>query len=316
MPLSPHVPELGALELFVSVARLGSIGAAARYAGISQQAASTRLRTMEAQVGAVLLERDPRGSRLTPAGALLADWAAPLLDLAGALDSGIASLRRARDTHLRVASSLTVAEHLVPAWLVALRGDYEQARRPAEITLVAANSEAVAGLVAERRADLGFVEGPAAPPGLRSRVVAADRLAVVVRPDHPWARRRSPVRPAELASTPLVEREEGSGTRQVLRAALSAALGGDAELAAPALRLTTTTAIRQAVRAGAGPAVLSLLAVREAVAAGTLTEVAVPGIDLGRSLRAVWAGAAQPPAGPARDLVAVAARLGAPADFT
>ena len=250
MPLSPHVPELGALELFVSVARLGSIGAAARYAGISQQAASTRLRTMEAQVGAVLLERDPRGSRLTPAGALLADWAAPLLDLAGALDSGIASLRRARDTHLRVASSLTVAEHLVPAWLVALRGDYEQARPPAEITLVAANSEAVAGLVAERRADLGFVEGPAAPPGLRSRVVAADRLAVVVRPDHPWARRRSPVRPAELASTPLVEREEGSGTRQVLRAALSAALGGDAELAAPALRLTTTTAIRQAVRAG------------------------------------------------------------------
>ncbi len=152
----------------------------------------------------------------------------------------------------------------------------------------------MAALIAERQADLGFVEGPAAPPGLRSRVVAADRLAVVVRPDHPWARRRSPVRPAELASTPLVEREEGSGTRQVLRAALKAVLGGDAELATPALRLTTTTAIRQAVRAGAGPAVLSLLAVREAVAAGTLAEVAVPGIDLGRRLRAVWAGAAQP----------------------
>jgi molybdate transport repressor ModE-like protein len=334
VPLSPHVPDLGALELFVSVARLGSIGAAARHAGISQQAASARLRTMEAQVGAVLLERDPRGSRLTPAGALLADWAAPLLDLAGALDSGIASLRRARDTHLRVASSLTVAEHLLPAWLVALRSEYEQAGRPpAEITLVAANSEAVAAMIAERQADLGFVEGAAPPPGLRSRVVATDRLAVVVRPDHPWARRRSPVRPAELASTPLVEREEGSGTRQVLRAALRAALrgdgqlagngqlagegepGADGELAAPALRLTTTTAIRQAVRAGAGPAVLSLLAVREAVAAGTLAEVAVPGIDLGRRLRAVWAGAPQPPAGPARDLVAVAARLGAPADF-
>jgi len=316
VPLSPHVPDLGALELFASVARLGSIGAAARHAGISQQAASARLRTMEAQVGAVLLERDPRGSRLTPAGALLADWAAPLLDLAGALDSGIASLRRARDTHLRVASSLTVAEHLVPAWLVALRSDYEQAGRPAaEITLVAANSEAVAAMIAERQADLGFVEGPEPPPGLRSRVVAADRLAVVVRPDHPWARRRSPVRPAELASTPLVEREEGSGTRQVLRAALSAALGGDGELAPPALRLTTTTAIRQAVRAGAGPAVLSLLAVREAVAAGTLAVVGVPGIDLGRRLRAVWAGSPQPPAGPARDLVAVAARLGAPADL-
>jgi molybdate transport repressor ModE-like protein len=311
VPLSPHVPGLETLELFVSVARLGSIGAAARRAGISQQAASARLRTMEAQVGAVLLTRDPRGSRLTPAGALLADWAAPLLDLAASLDSGIASLRRAREAQLRVAASLTVAEHLVPAWLVALRQGYEQAgRAAAEITLIAANSEAVATLVTQRQADLGFVEGPAAPPGLRSRVIAADRLAVVVRPDHPWARRRSPVRPAELAATPLVEREEGSGTRQVLRAALGAALGGGTGLAVPALRLSSTTAIRQAVQAGAGPAVLSQLAVREAVAAGQLAEVTVPGIDLRRDLRAVWAGSVQPPPGPARDLVAVAARLG------
>jgi DNA-binding transcriptional LysR family regulator len=143
-------------------------------------------------------------------------------------------------------------------------------------------------------------------------VVAADRLAVVVRPDHPWARRRSAVRPAELATTPLVEREEGSGTRQALRAALTACLGQGTELAAPALRLSTTTAVRQAVQAGAGPAVLSLLAVRENVAAGLLAVIPVPGLDLGRRLRAVWAGAAQLPAGPARDLLAVAMRFGAP----
>jgi DNA-binding transcriptional LysR family regulator len=145
--------------------------------------------------------------------------------------------------------------------------------------------------VAEHGVDLGFVEGPSAPRGLRSRVVAADRLAVVVRPGHPWARRRSPVRPAELADTPLVEREEGSGTRQALRAALTASLGRGTQLAAPALRLSTTTAARQAVRAGAGPAVLSLLAVRENVAAGLLAVIPVPGLDLGRKLRGVWVGA-------------------------
>jgi molybdate transport repressor ModE-like protein len=307
--LSPHVPDLAALELFVAVARYGSIGAAARHTGISQQAASARLRAMESQVGTVLLDRDPRGSRLTAAGALLVDWAAPLLAQAAELDSGIASLRRARDAQLRVAASLTIAEHLLPAWLVALRDEYEQAgRQPAEITLVAANSEAVA----EHGVDLGFVEGPVPPRGLRSRVVAADRLAVVVRPDHPWARRRSPVRAAELAATPLVEREEGSGTRQSLRAALTACLGPGSQLAAPALRLSTTTAVRQAVQAGAGPAVLSLLAVRENVAAGLLAVIPVPGLDLGRRLRAVWVGAPQPPAGPARDLIGVAVRLGAP----
>jgi hypothetical protein len=58
--------------------------------------------------------------------------------------------------------------------------------------------------------------------------------------------------------------------------------------------------------------VLSLLAVRENIAAGLLAAVPVPGLDLGRRLRAVWAGAAQLPAGPARDLMAVASRLGAP----
>jgi DNA-binding transcriptional LysR family regulator len=109
-----------------------------------------------------------------------------------------------------------------------------------------------------------------------------------------------------------VVREEGSGTRQALHAALTACLGRGTQLAAPALRLSTTTAVRQAVRAGAGPAVLSLLAVRENVAAGLLAVIPVPDLDLGRRLRAVWAGGTQPPAGPARDLMAVAIRLGAP----
>jgi molybdate transport repressor ModE-like protein len=315
VPLSPHVPDLATLELFVGVAREGSIGAAARRAGISQQAASARLRAMEAQVGAVLLDRDPRGSRLTRAGALLADWAVPLLAQADELDTGIASLRRARDAQLRVAASLTVAEHLLPAWLVALRAECEQARRAApEVTLIATNSLAVAAQLSGREAELGFVEGPAAPRGLRSRVVARDRLVVVVRPDHKWARRRAPVSPAELAATPLVEREEGSGTRQSLHQTLAGYLGKDIELAAPAMQLTTSTAIRQAVSAGAGPAVLSILAVRDVLGAGLLTVVPVAGVDFHRKLRAVWLGAPQPPAGPPRDLVAIAARLGAPSD--
>jgi molybdate transport repressor ModE-like protein len=315
VPLSPHVPDLATLELFAGVAREGSIGAAARRAGITQQAASARLRAMEAQVGTVLLDRDPRGSRLTPAGALLADWAAPLLAQADELDTGIASLRRARDAQLRVASSLTVAEHLLPAWLVALRAECELARRGApEVTLVATNSQAVAAMLSGHDAELGFVEEPTAPRGLRSRVVARDRLVVVVRPDHPWARRRAPVSPAKLAATPLVEREAGSGTRQSLHQALASCLGTDVELAAPAMQLTTSTAIRQAVSAGAGPAVLSILAVQDVLAAGLLTVVPVAGVDLHRKLRAVWLGAAQPPAGPPRDLVAIAARLGAPSD--
>jgi len=66
------------------------------------------------------------------------------------------------------------------------------------------------------------------------------------------------------------------------------ALFGLGPLATPLLELSTSTAVRSAVAAGAGPAVLSDLAVRDDVATGRLVQVAVRGVDLTRRLRAVW----------------------------
>jgi DNA-binding transcriptional LysR family regulator len=157
--------------------------------------------------------------------------------------------------------------------------------------------------VSDGRADLGFVEGPNVPRSLRSKTVGHDRLVLVVPPGHPWARRRA-VTPAELAATPLVSREEGSGTREVLAAALVRSLGPGAAQAPAALSLSTTSAIRAAVLAGAAPAVLSRLSVGDDLAAGRLVHVEVTGLDLRRPLRAVWRGSAGLPAGAARDLVA------------
>jgi DNA-binding transcriptional LysR family regulator len=189
-----------------------------------------------------------------------------------------------------------VAEYLMPGWLLALRG----ARPGTAVTLRTANSAAVAGEVLAGAADLGFVEGVATPPGLSGTVVAADRLVVVVAPRHPWARRRGGVTAGELAATPLVLREEGSGTREVLDRAL-AAHGG---VSAPVLELASTTALKAAAASGAGPVVLSELAVADEVATGRLVAVPVADLDLRRPLRAVWAPGRRP-AGPARELLAL-----------
>ncbi|MGK5643173.1 LysR substrate-binding domain-containing protein, partial [Streptomyces sp. URMC 126] len=115
---------------------------------------------------------------------------------------------------------------------------------------------------------------------------------------HPWARRRAPLTRAELAATPLILRESGSGTRQVLDAAL-AAENGPAE---PLLELASTTAVKAAVVSGAGPSVLSELAVGDELAARRLVEVSVAGLSLRRDLRAVWP-LGQRPVGPAWDLL-------------
>ncbi|MFJ4676811.1 MULTISPECIES: LysR family transcriptional regulator [unclassified Kitasatospora] len=294
MALSPHVPELGALELLLAVARLGSVGRAAAELGVSQPAASARIKGMERQIGVPLLERSPRGSRPTEAGRLVVEWARQVVEAAQALDAGIDALRGRRDARLRVVASLTVAEYLMPGWLLALN----EAIPGTAVTLRTANSHDVAAQVLAGEADLGFVEGTSTPPGLSGAVVAADRLVVVVSPEHRWARRRTPVTGAELAATPLVLREVGSGTREVLEEAL-APYGGPA---APRLELASSTALKAAAMTGAGPVCLSELAVTEELATRRLVAVPLAGLELQRPLRAVWP-AGQRPAGPARELL-------------
>src|SRR5699024_8558870 len=73
--------------------------------------------------------------------------------------------------------------------------------------------------------EVGFVESPTVPRGLHSTTVAVDRLVVTVPPTHPWSRRRTPLSVAELAATPLVVREPGSGTRTTLDLALRSTSG-------------------------------------------------------------------------------------------
>jgi molybdate transport repressor ModE-like protein len=305
MELSSHVPDLAALEVLLSVARAGSLNSAARQIGVSQQAVSARIRAMEAQTGVALIRRTPRGSSLTAEGAVVAEWAARLLDVAAELDAGIAALRADRRSRLRVSSSSTIAEQLLPAWLASFRAAAIRRGIPApDVVLTAANTETVIGHVGDGTADLGFIEGPRQPTGLRSRVIGHDRLVVVVAPGHPWTRRRSGVSAAELASTSLVSREGGSGTRDTLAAALAAAVGHGAAQAPAALSLSTTAAVRAAVLAGAAPAVISKLAVADDLTAGRLIETKTPELDLRRALRAIWAGPKNPPAGAARDLVA------------
>ncbi len=299
------MPELGALEVLLAVAHTGSLSAAAREVGVSQQAVSARISSIEAQTGVQLVVRTMHGSTLTAAGVVVAQWAARLLDVAGELDAGLAALRHDLRTHVRVSSSLTIAEHLLPGWLVSLQAAAQhRGEVAAEVVLTAANSDTVIEQVRHGQADVGFTEGPHSPRGVRSRVIGRDELVFVLRPDHPWVRRRRTVTAAELNEIPLVSREEGSGTRYALRAALAAALGQDSVPTPPALALSTTSAVRAAVLAGAGPAVLSELAVADDIASHRLGRVAVSGIDLRRQLRAIWMGPRHPPAGAVRDLIA------------
>jgi DNA-binding transcriptional LysR family regulator len=278
--LPPSTPDLIALDLLDSIAELGSLGQAASRHRMSQPAVSMRMTQLERRLDVSLLQRSPAGTRLTPAGTRVAALSRRVLSEARAMMTGVDALIAEESSHLRIAASLTIAEHLLPGWLGALHHESPEVILAVEVT----NSSKVLARVGDGSADVGFVEGhETRPDAMAAVVVRSDRLVVVVDPAHRWARRESPVAGAELASAELIVREPGSGTREVLEDALSPWGGPRSHL-----ELGSTASILAAVRRGHGPAVLSALAVAEDIGAGHLVAVPTEDLDLAQSLCAIW----------------------------
>jgi DNA-binding transcriptional LysR family regulator len=300
--MNETVHDLGALRALREVGRQGSIAAAAAVLGVSQQAISARMRTLERAMGVTLLARTPAGSHLTEQGRLIVGWAEDVLDAADRLEAGLRSIRSGVSHRLSIAASQTIAEHLVPHWLVELRGIEQAAAEqtgagtagtgpapgssPTVVELTVANSTGVIELVRDVKVRLGFIETPHLPADLVTAHLRDDEMLVVTAPGHPWARRRGPLSLAEVAATPLVMREAGSGTRDTLTDHLAA----QHPPLTPriTMELGTSAAVRSAIAAGVGPGVLSRLAVRDDLVLGRLVAVEVTGPPLTRQLTAVW----------------------------
>src|ERR1700678_3950863 len=91
--MTETVHNLGALRALREVGRQGSIAAAAAVLGVSQQALSARMRTLERTMSITLLARTPAGSHLTEQGRLVVGWAEDVLDAADRLEAGLRSIR-------------------------------------------------------------------------------------------------------------------------------------------------------------------------------------------------------------------------------
>ncbi len=270
--------DLETLRLLVAVSETGSLSAAAARRGISQPAASARVREFESRWRLAVVHRSARGSRMTTDGEAVVSWARGVLHAADTMRSSMSALTGRRRAGVTVAASLTVAEYLLPRWL----GELHQRRPEVQPVLRVVNSDTVADAVRSGEADIGFIESARLPAGLARAGVGHDSLVVVVAPGHAWARRRTPLTLAELRGARWVLRESGSGTRSTF----DAALGSDPEVA---LEATSTAALVGAAAAGVGPGVVSGMSVRAELELGRL--VAVPtDLDLGRPLSCVWRG--------------------------
>jgi DNA-binding transcriptional LysR family regulator len=272
--------DLPALGLFVDAVDLGSLSAAARRQRITQPSASQAIGRLERRLGMALLRRGPRGSQPSPEGELLAGHAREVLTALHRFAAQADAVRAGARGQIRVAASYTNAEYVLPVRVA----DFGAVRPDVAVRLTVANTDEVVTAVRAGEVELGFVEGPGAFTGLRTRRIGHDELAVVVAPSHPWAGRET-LPGNSLAATPLLLRERESGTRRTYEAAAARA---GYRVAEPYGVMTSTEALKAAVRAGLGATVVSRLAVQDELRDGSLVAVRVTGLDLGRDLRAIW----------------------------
>ncbi len=249
------------LRIFVAVAERQHVTAAARALNLTQSAVSNALAALEERHAIHLFDRVGRGVVLNENGRLFLAEARAVLARARLAEAALADLGGLRRGRLAIVASQTIAGYWLPERLVR----FHERHPGIELDVQVGNTREVAQAVLGGAAELGFVEGELDHPLLTRQAVGQDRLVILVHPSHAWATAKT-LRGSDLTLVSWVMREQGSGTRSSLEAALTAA-GCDPTTLSIAMTLPSNEAVLSAVRAGAGMTALSEHVARAALAA-------------------------------------------------
>ncbi len=248
--------QLELLAVFQAIARHGSITSAARALGYTQSAVSRQLAVLEAEIGAQLFDRLPRGVGLTEAGESLLPHAEAILDRFDTARHDLEALRGLSAGQLRVGAFATAVAALVPRALASFRREH-----PAlQLSLIEGRTPALLERLLAGDADVAVVSAaPDQPkdPRFHLHRVLDEQLLVAVPVDHPLARRRI-VRLTDLSEDPFIV---GSTTaeEELMRARLPEGFQPRVDIVA-----ADWTGKLGCVAAGLGVALVPALAVRAA----------------------------------------------------
>jgi DNA-binding transcriptional LysR family regulator len=269
--------DLRRLEVFVKVAELASFSRAAEALFLTQPTVSEHVRSLEEDLGVQLLDRLGRGAVPTPAGEILLGYARRVLVLMREARQAIDQFQGRVSGELIVGGSTIPGEYVLPA----LIGQFKAKYPDISISLRVGSSRQVSEWVEEGRVEIGVVGARPASRALLARELMADEMVIVVPADHPW-NGRAGVTLADVRTQPLILRERGSGSRDALERALAAA-GTDLGAFRIAGEMGSTQAVKQAVRAGVGIALISKRAVEDECRARLLWCVKVRNLNVARS---------------------------------
>ncbi len=273
------------IKAFVNVAALRSFSEAGEKMFISQPSVSVRVKTLEEELGVILIDRSKaREPFLTEAGRIFHDYAQSMLKLNSECREKLSGQQEQSTGLIYVGSSTVPGIYLVPLLLSSFR----KAHPVIDFNINILATAAVLDGVLNYSFDLGFVGLLKHDIRLKYIALKQDELVFCTRSrllrqdDY-----RGGIPPDQLFEHHLILREKGSATRQLLEKKL-AENGYAIEQFEGITYFNSLEGIKQAVKAGLGAAVVSKLSVAEMVDRGELDQFSIKGIDLKRSLYLVY----------------------------
>lgn len=263
------------LRVFITAAKTLNFTKCAEQLYISQPAVSKHIGELESRYKVQLFERSGSRLALTEAGRVMLEHAERIADGYRRLQYEMDLFTDRLGGELKVGASTTIAQYVLPQVLARFTARFPEVK----VSLVSGNSEQVEAALARHDTDLGLVESSARHPGFHYEPFIPDEL-VLIASTKGWYGRCDQVTLAELQTVPLVLRESGSGTLEVISKYLAAA---DVRLASlrVVMQLGSTESIKSFVRNSDAMAIVSVASIVDELRSGELRIIDIEGCTIG-----------------------------------
>ncbi|MEK7838256.1 MAG: LysR family transcriptional regulator [candidate division NC10 bacterium] len=263
--------NLDTLKLYCDVARLRSFSRGATASGVSQSAASQAIQQLEAELGAVLLDRSRRPLQPTEEGRGFFEACRTLLQGFEQARAELAASRQRVEGTVRVAAIYSVGLHDMSRHMQPFMSAHPQAR----VLLECLHPHKVVEAVLNDEADVGILSYPTATRALEVLPLRSEPMVVVTHPSHRLARKRR-VTPADLNGEAFVAFDHDLAIRKTIDRALKQ----HSARVNVVMEFDNVETIKQAIGIAAGISILPRPTVLKEVEIRTLAAVplAIPGL--------------------------------------
>ncbi|MBS1525353.1 MAG: LysR family transcriptional regulator [Bacteroidetes bacterium] len=265
------------LKVFYMVAQRLSFTRASAELFITQPAVTKHIKELEQQLNVRLFKRNGNNISLTTAGKVLLHHTEKIFQTYAELETELAQLSNIEAGTLHIGASTTVAQTILPRLLALFKKTYPAVT----FTFTQGNTDYITQQVLAEKVDIAIVEGAAHYPQIAYAPFAKDEIVLVTRAGNQLSKNPE-ITPKKLTTIPLVVREAGSGTLDVIFNALSAVQINPKDLQIE-IQLESSIAIKEYLLYSETATFLSIQSVLSELKYNQLTIIDIKGLQIFRT---------------------------------